>query len=145
MSFKIAKTEVWATDIMNRPGTLARLLESVSKAGAKLEFGIARKVDENTSRVFLSPIKGAKQQKAAREAGLVPTNGMHTLRIEGPNRVGLGAELTQAVAEKGINLRGASGAAIGNKAVFYLAFESEADAKNALSVSKKQLSAKRKR
>jgi len=139
MSYTINKTDVWAADIPNQAGTLSRLLDGVSKAGGQLEFMIARKVDEHTSRVFVAPIKGAKQQRAASDVGLARASGMHSLRIEGPDRAGLAAKITSAVAEKGINLRGASAAAVGKKAVFYLAVESEQDLKGATQAIRKLL------
>lgn len=131
MPYTINKVDVWAADIPNQPGTLARVLEGLSNAGAQLEFMIARKVNDDTSRVFVAPIKGAKQHRAASDVGLTRAAGMHSLRIEGPDRAGLGAKITNAVAEKGINLRGASAATIGKKAVFYLAVESEQHLKEA--------------
>lgn len=139
MSYKISKVDVWAADIPNRAGTLSGVLESMSDSGAMLEFMIARKLNNRTSRVFVAPIKGAKLQRAAKKAGLGRAKGMHSLRIEGPDRAGLGAKLAQAVAEKGINLRGVSAAAIGKKSVFYLAVESEKDLKSAMLVVRKAL------
>lgn len=139
MPYTINKVDVWAADIPNQPGTLARVLEGLSNAGAQLEFMIARKVDDDTSRVFVAPIKGVKQQKAASDAGLAWTAGMQSLRIEGPDRAGLGAKIANAVAEKGINLRGASAATIGKKAVFYLAVESEQHLKEATKAVRKLL------
>ncbi len=139
MSYKVSKVDVWAADIPNRAGTLSGVVESMSGAGAMLEFMIARKLNSRTSRVFIAPIKGAKLQRAAKKAGLRRAKGMHSLRIEGPDRAGLGAKLTQAVAEKGINLRGASAAAIGKKSVFYLAVESAKDLKSAMLVVRKAL------
>ena len=139
MPYTINKVNVWATDVPNQPGTLARVLEGLSNAGAQLEFMIARKVDESISRVFVAPIKGAKQHRAASDVGLTRAAGMHSLRIEGPDRAGLGAEITRAVSEKGINLRGASAAAIGRKAVLYLAVESEQNLKEAMRVVRKLL------
>lgn len=134
MPYTINKVEVWAVDILNRPGTLARILEGLATAGTQLEFMIARRVNEKTSRVFLAPIKGARQQRAASAVGLARAAGMQSLRIEGPDRAGLGAEITRAVAQQGINLRGASAAAIGRKAVLYLAVESEQARKDATRV-----------
>ena len=139
MPYTIGKVEVWAADIRNRPGTLARVLDALTNAGAQLEFMIARRVNANTSRVFVAPIKGAKQQRAAAEVGLVRAAGMHALRIEGPDRAGLGAEITRAVADQGVNLRGASAAAIGRKAVFYLAVEKEEERKVAMRIVRKLL------
>lgn len=136
MSYKVSAVEVWAGDIMNKPGMLARVLESVSNSGGNLEFMIARKVTDETSRVFLSPMKGKKVKKAAQDVGLVPAQGLFGLRVEGPDRPGLASDLARAVAGQGINLRGASAAAIGKKTAVYLAFESEADLKNAMKVAK---------
>jgi len=132
MSYTINKIDVWAADIPNQAGTLSRLLDGVAKAGGQLEFMIARKVNDGTSRVFLAPIKGPKQQKGAMGVGLARTAGMRSLQVVGPDRAGLGVKITRAVAEKGINLRGASAAAIGKKAVFYLAVESDEDLKAAI-------------
>lgn len=142
MAFKIKPVEVWAADILNKPGMLARVLEGLSNAGAQLEFLIARKASESTSRVFVAPLTTAKQKRAALDVGLVPAKGMHAFQIEGPDRKGLGAHITREVASKGINLRGASAAAIGKKARFYLAFATEADAKSAMAAARKAVSRK---
>jgi predicted amino acid-binding ACT domain protein len=137
--YTIKKVEVWVGDIRNRPGMLARVLEALTSAGAELEFLIARRVTENTSRVFLAPLKGVKQKRAADEVGLVPAVAMHSLRIEGPDRAGLGAEITRAVGDQGLNIRGVSAAAIGRKTVFYLAFEKEEETKTAARILRKLL------
>ncbi len=139
MSYTISKVDVWAADIPNRAGTLSGVIESMADSGAMLEFMIARKVNARTSRVFIAPIKGAKLQRAAKKAGLVRAKGMHSLRIEGPDRPGLGTKITQAISEEGINLRGASAAAIGRKAVFHIAVENEKDLKSAITVVRKVL------
>lgn len=144
MPYKFSKAEVWAGDILNRPGTLARVLEALANSGAQLEFMIARRVSEATSRVFFAPLKAAKQKKAALELGLVPAQGLHVLRIEGQDRPGLGAALTRAVADHGLNLRGASAAAVSKKTAFYLAFEKEEDLKAAMKIARKALASKRK-
>ena len=139
MSYTIRKVEVWAGDIMNRPEMLARLLEGLAQAGAQLEFLVARRVTEKTTRVFVSPLKGKKQKQAAESVGLVPAAGMHSIRIEGPDRPGLGAEIARCVAAAGINIRGASAAAVGRKGTFYLAFKTLAEATAAAKAVRKRL------
>jgi hypothetical protein len=64
---------------------------------------------------------------------------MYVLRIDGPNRAGLGAIVTRVAADAGLNLRGFSGAVIGTKLVCYLAFESDSDAGLALRAIRKSL------
>ncbi len=142
MPYTVSKAEVWAADIPNRPGTLARVLEPLAEAGAKLEFMIARKADEKTSRVFVAPIEGTKQKRAAKSAGLVPASSLHSIRIEGPDRPGLGLKLTRAIAKERINLRGASAAAVGRNAVFYFALDTAQGVKNAMRVARELLSGK---
>jgi len=142
MPYQVKKADVWAVDIPNRPGTLARVLEPLAQAGAQLEFLIARKVDDNTSRVFLAPIKGAKQKQAAQSVGVAPTRSLFSIRVEGPDRPGLGADLTRAIADAGVNLRGVSAAAIGKKTLTYVAVESEQAVKDAVSAARKALAKK---
>ncbi len=127
MPWKISKVETFAGDIMNRPGMLARVLENLANAGADLEFVIARRVSENTSRVFLSPISGAKQARAAADVGLNRAAGMHVLRIEGPDQPGLGARITRAIADAGVNMRGLSSASPGKGNICYIAFATAQD------------------
>lgn len=139
MAYEVSKVDVWAADIPNRPGTLARVLNSLTEAGGEFEFMVARKVDDSTSRIFLAPIKGAKLKKAAQSEGLAPANGLASVRIIGPDKPGLGAKITRAVAENGVNLRGASAAGIGKKAVFYLAVEGDDQLKKAQQAVRKVL------
>ncbi|MCP4246575.1 MAG: ACT domain-containing protein [bacterium] len=139
MPHTVKKIDVWAGDVLNRPGMLARVLESLTQAGTQLEFMVARRVTEQSSRLFVAPVKGKKQQQAAADVGLVPATGMHSIRVDGPDRAGLGAEISRAVASAGINIRGASAATIGRKNVFYLAFKTSDEAAAAAKVVRKAL------
>jgi UTP:GlnB (protein PII) uridylyltransferase len=145
MSASIRATQVWVGDIRNRPGMLARLLEALSNAGAALEFMVVRRVTENTARVFLAPLSGKAQKAAAGDAGLTPAAGLHALRVGAPDRPGLGAELARAVADAGLNIRGASAAALKKTCVLYFAFKTDPEAKLAARVLKKALAPGRKR
>ena len=89
--------------------------------------------------VFLTPVRGAKQTRAAIDAGLGTTDSLHSLRVEGPDRPGLGTKMTRALADAGINLRGLSAAALGRKSVAYFAFDSANDAANAIKLLRKAL------
>lgn len=142
MSTKIAKADVFVVDVVNRPGMLARVLEALHNAGANLEFVVARRVNDDTSRVFLAPIKGAKQTRAAGDVGLRRAEGMHAIRVESPDRPGLGSRMTRAVAAAGLNIRGLSAASLGKRSVCYLAFATAEDAALAGKAIKKALSGK---
>jgi len=113
-----------------KPGALAAKLKALSAAGVNLEFLIARRAPEKprTGVIFVTPIKGAKQCRAAGAAGFKKAKSLHTVRIEGPDKRGRGAKLALALAGKGLNLRGMSAAAISKKFVCHIAVDSEADA-----------------
>ncbi|MCB9853113.1 MAG: amino acid-binding protein [Phycisphaerales bacterium] len=138
MAAKIESIDVWAGDLLNRPERLARVLEALASAGAELEFLVARRVSDRTSRVYVAPLKGKKQKQAAADVGLVRADGMFALRIVGSDRPGLGAEITRCVAAAGINIRGASAASIGKKNAFYLGFRTDDERKLALSALRKR-------
>jgi hypothetical protein len=56
---------------------------------------------------------------------------MHSLRLESSDWPGAGARITGTLAAAGINLRGLSAAALGDRYVTYFAFDSDAEAKKA--------------
>jgi predicted amino acid-binding ACT domain protein len=141
MAYAIKKVDVWSGEVEDRPGGLVEKLTALSGVGASLEFLIARRAPDKpgTGVIFLTPIKGAKQKSAAQQAGLSTTESLHSVRVEGPDRAGLGTKMTQALADAGINLRGISAAALGRRAVTYFAFDSAADANTAIGVLRKTL------
>lgn len=144
MAAGISKVDVWAAEIPDRVGGLAEKLEALTAAGANLEFVVARRAPEKpgTGVIFLAPIQGAKQMQAAQGAGLSRAASMHSLRLEAPDKPGLGAKITRAVAEAGVNMRGLSAAAVGGRCVVYFAFDTEEDAKKANGLIEKALATK---
>ena len=135
---KSSRVDTWVTSIPDRPGSLAAKLKALSESGANLEFVIARRAGENsgTTKVFITPIKGAKQVRAAGGAGFTKTTSLHTLRVEGADKAGQGARVLTALADGGLNLRGLSAAAIGKKFVCHIALDTEADAVKAARILK---------
>ena len=136
MALTVKKVDTWAAAIEDKAGGLAGKLEALSNAGVNLQFVIARRAPDKpgTGVVFVTPIKGAAGCRAAREAGFQKTNRLHTVQVQGPDRPGQGARLTQALAESGLNLRGLSAAAFSKKFVAYLALDSKVDASKAVRV-----------
>jgi len=139
MALQVSRVDVWAASIEDAPGSLAGKLVALTEAGANLEFVIARRSAEKpgTGVVFVTPIKGAGQARAAKKAGFAKTKSLHSVRVEGLDKKGQGSKITQALAEAGINLRGLSAAAIGRKFVAHLALDSSADATKASRALKK--------
>jgi len=133
---KAQRVDTWAAVIKDKPGALAAKLKALSAAGVNLEFVIARRAPERrgTGVVFVTPIKSPKQSRAAGAVGFKKTKSQHTLRVEGINKRGQGARLSQVLADQGLNLRGLSAAAIGNKFVCHIAVDAEADANKAVRI-----------
>jgi hypothetical protein len=139
MKLKVTPVDVWAVSIKDRVGGLAEKLAALTAAGSNLEFVIARRAPERPGKgvVFVTPLKGAKQVKAAEAAGFLRTGSLHSLRIEGMDKPGLGAKMAKALSGAGINLRGLSAAGVGTKFVCYLALDTPEDARKATDILKK--------
>jgi len=139
MAFEIGRVDIWVGELPDRPRALMKKLEVLSKAGANLEFVIARPDNRGKAVVFMAPLRGAVQIRAAEEAGLSKASRMHTLRVEGPDQPGLGERITRALAAEGLNLRGLSAAVIGGRSVTYLRFVNSEDAQIARQALKRAL------
>ena len=136
---KIAKVDVWAATIKDRPGGLAEKLVPLSKAGANLAFVIARRQADKPGKgvVFVTPVKGGKQIAAAKKAGFKRSRSLRSLVLRGPDRRGLGSKMAAALGQAGINLRGLSAAAVGKEFVAYFAFDKPSDSAKAARILKK--------
>ncbi len=134
MAYEITREEVWVGAMEDRAGALAEMLQAVSRVGVHLEFVIARRSPEKpgTGVVFMAPFRGEDSVRGALQAGLSQWTSAFTIRIEGPDRPGLGALIAWTVANEGVSLRGFSGAKLGERSVFYLAIDSATDADKAL-------------
>jgi hypothetical protein len=135
MALDVTRVQTWAAGIEDVPGGVAGKLEALAEAGADLDFVIARRSPDKpaTGVVFVAPIAQA-QEGAAKEAGFDTSDSLHTLRVQGPDAPGLGARMTRAVADAGLNMRGLSAAAIKGQCVCYLAFDTDADAEKAAGI-----------
>ncbi len=135
MKLTISRMDVWMAEIEDRPGALADRLALLAEAGCDLEFVIARREPGRAGGVvFVTPLRGPGQLKAARQAGFQKSSGLHCVRVEGSDRPGIGARITQALAVERINLRGVSAARIGRRFIMHLALDGVADARKAVQV-----------
>jgi hypothetical protein len=138
MALKVTKAEVWVATIEDRAGGAADKLEALSRAGANLEMLLARRTEQPGQGVmFVTPVKGAKAVKAAQEAGFGKPQNIHSVRIEGGDKAGLGAKIARALGEGGVSFRGISAVAIGRKFISYIACDSAEDAARAVGLLKK--------
>ncbi len=136
MSLVVERVDVWAATIDDQPGGLAEKLATLAEAGADLQFVIARRAPDKPGAgvVFVTPLQSDTETAAGVKAGFAVADSLHSLRIQGDNRLGLGAELTKKMADAGINLRGLSAAVIGDRFIMYLALDTADDAEKATSL-----------
>jgi hypothetical protein len=142
MPYTVKKVDVWAGAIEDKVGGLAAKLEPLAAAGTNFEFAIARRDQPGTGLVFVEPVKGAKQTKAAAAAGLAKAAEIGALKVAGPDKPGLCARVTKALGDAGISIRAISAMAVGKQCVMYIAFDSADDAAKGTKAVSKALSKK---
>jgi predicted amino acid-binding ACT domain protein len=139
MDLLVERVDVWAATIQDRPGGLAEVLATLREAGADLQFIIARRTPGEPGKgvVFVTPLQSAREIRAAAQVGFNVTQSLHSVRVMGPDRPGIAAELTQKLADGGINLRGFSASVIRTQFAAYLAVDSLDDANKAIEILEK--------
>ena len=147
MALKVSKVDVWAVEIRDEPGELAKVLETVSEAGGDIEGVIARRQADKfrAGIVFFTPVKGKKVEGAVRAMGGEPGESLSTLRVEGSNTRGIGGRMMRAIADAGINVRGLSVTTSGKSFAAFIGLDSGADADRAVKILKKVNGPKKKR
>ena len=94
----VEHVNVWAATIEDKPGQLAHLLTELREAGADLQFIIARRAEPGKGGVFVTPLQGDREIDAAAQVGFNVTHTLHSVRIMGPDRPGVAADLTEKLA-----------------------------------------------
>jgi hypothetical protein len=136
MGFKLERVHIWSGEIADKAGGMASKLAPLAEAGANLEYIATRRQSDRpgTGLLFVAPVTGPAQVRAARLAGLAETHETVVLRVEGDNQAGLASRLTQQWALAGINLQALTMAVLSNRFVGFAAFDSVADANRAAQI-----------
>jgi hypothetical protein len=137
MDLFVEPVDVWAAPIQDKPGGLADVLGILRDAGANLQFIIARRTPDEPGKGVVFVTEGDREIAAAAQVGFNVTRTLHSVRAMGRDRPGVAAELTQKLANAGINLRGFSASVIGTQFVAYAALDSLQDANRAIEILKK--------
>src|SRR5262245_17419891 len=117
MSFKMDRVHVWSGEVADEVGGAASKLTFLAQAGANLEYVFTQRLRHKPGKgvLYVAPVTGSTQVRAAREAGLAETDTPVVRRIEGDNQAGLAHRLTQQWALAGISLQGLMMAVVNNK------------------------------
>ena len=136
MGFKLDRVHVWSGEIQDQAGGIAQKLAPLAQAGANLEYVFTKRLPDKPGRgiLYVAPVTGPSQVRAAREAGLIETFTPVVHRLEGDNQAGLAHRVTQQWAVAGINLQGLTMAVLENRFVGYVAFDTVDDANRAAQI-----------
>lgn len=136
MGFKLDRVHLWSGEVPDKPGGVASKLSLLAQAGANLEFILTRRAADKPGMgiLFVAPLTGPGQVRAAKAAGLAETNDPVLLRVEGDNQAGLAHKVTQQWALAGISLQGLTMCVVGDAFVGYAAFDSVADSNRAAAI-----------
>jgi hypothetical protein len=140
MAYQVTLEHVWVGAIPDRPAALGEKLKELALGGINLELIIGRREMPGRALLYISPLRTLDEIKRAERTGLSRENSMRTLRIEGPNRPGLGAKIAGALADAGINIASFTAAALGNLHVTNIGFDHPDDVDRAKAILEKVLS-----
>jgi hypothetical protein len=136
MGFKLDRVHVWSGEIADQAGGMVSMLSPLAQAGANLQYISTRRLatKPGVGVIYVAPVTGPNQVRAARHIGLAETHDTVVLRVEGDNEAGLGFRLTQQWALAGISLQALTMSVLGNKFVGYAAFDTVDDANRAAQI-----------
>jgi hypothetical protein len=138
MALSVKKAALWRRELENRPGSLAQSLEHFAKKGVNLQILSGYSYQSRAGgAVEVFPITEAKAEEAAKSAGFSKAENNPCLIIEGDDRPGVVYEMTQAIANDGINLQFLQSQGFGNKYVAILGFFSDHDCDRASALLEK--------
>jgi hypothetical protein len=136
MSFRFDRVHLWSVEVADEVGGVAGKLVFLAQAGANLEYVFTKRLPDKPGAgvLYVAPVSGPVQVRAAKSAGLAETDHPVVRRIEGDNETGLAHRLTQQWAIAGINLQGLTMSVLGNKFIGYAAFDTVGDANRAAQI-----------
>jgi hypothetical protein len=136
MGFKLDRVHVWSGEVLDQAGGVAGKLALLAQSGANLEFIYTHRQPDKpgTGILYVAPVTGPLQQRAARSAGLHEVDCPIVLRVEGDNEAGLCHKVTQEWALAGLSMQGLNLSVLGDKFVGYVSFDSVRDANRAAAI-----------
>jgi hypothetical protein len=145
MPVTVKHITLWRAEVENKPGVLARTLESLAAAGADLHvvMGYRYPGGGEKAAIEVCPVTTKKSVAAAQSAGLGACS-IPTLLVEGDNKPGLAHAVAKALGDAGINLGFWVAQVVGRRYSAVVGCENEADANNAAALIKKATAARKK-
>jgi hypothetical protein len=127
MKYRITKEHVWGGIIPDHADALADKLRDLASGGMNLELIIAQRDWSGHATMYIAPLRTLEEIDTAEKAGFSRKASVRALRIEGPNEVGLGSRIATAIGKIGVNARGFSAMALGERSVTTVSFDTPED------------------
>lgn len=126
MAATIKKITLWRTEVPERAGALAAVLEPLAAAKADLRAVMGYRVPGDKSQAVIEawPVSGKKATQAAEGAGLKAAS-VPALLVEGANKSGVGHKMAKAVADAGVSMTYLVAQAVGRRYSAVLGFDSD--------------------
>jgi hypothetical protein len=136
MSYKFDRVHVWTCEVADQAGGVAAKLHFLAEAGANLEYVFTKRLPDRPGAgiLYVAPVTGAAQVRAARTAGMHEVDTPVVRRIEGDNEAGLVHRLTQQWALADISFHSLMMTVLGKKFVGFVGFDSIEDANRAAQI-----------
>lgn len=136
MRYTWDRVSIWAVEVADKSGSVASKLALLAESHANLEYIFTQRLPDKpgTGILYVAPVTGAAQVRAARDAGMHEATYPVVRRIEGDNEAGLAFRLTQQWAIAGISFHGLTMAVMGGRFVGYATFDSVDDANRAAQI-----------
>jgi hypothetical protein len=130
MLIQAKEVAIWRTEVDDRPGEMARVLESLAAFDLELVLGNQGKI------VDVSPISGKEAEEAALRAGFKPLDRPMVL-VRGEDRPGVCHQVTRALGDAGISMDSLIGQAMGGFFQILIGLRSRQEAARAVEAIKK--------
>ncbi len=136
MNVQIRKGQPWSVELPDRAGAAAATLDVLTRAGVAptLLFTRLHPRKHNVPVLYLAPIVGPDQTRAAQDAGLAPASDVALLVVEGINHAPLAYEIMSRLAVATLPVLCLAVVPDGDRLVASIAFESQDAAALALQV-----------
>ncbi len=138
MAVTVKTIKLWRSEVENKPGVLAGILEPLAQAGSGLQIVMGYRYPGNESKaaVELYPVSGKKAAAAAQMAGLSAAP-ISALLVEGDDKPGLGYRFAKAISGAGINAAFLVAQVVGRRYSAVFGFETEEETRKAAAVIRK--------
>ena len=128
MTLSVKRGSLWRRELANRPGSLADVLEHLTKAGVNLQIITSYCYESREgAAIEIFPIADLKAEEAAKAAGFTKAQSTCCLTITSKDHVGVIFELAKTISDAGINLQFIQSQSIGDRYTALLGFFSEDD------------------